>query len=275
MQPITLYRSTNRIIEFFALAFALTWGVWLPFRLFGEPGGDLVRIMGTFGPTLAALILTAAHDGTAGLYRLLRRFFVWRVSWPWYLFSLLGTAGVVLPSIWLHMRLGGDAPTFNDAEDWYLIFVYFFCILFLSVLGEEIGWRGYALPWLQGRYSALTFSIILGLVWGICHAPLFLVADGFHNSIPFTLFLLQAVALSILMTWLFNSTHGSLLMVVIFHATSNTTLGIFPVMPADNVGSARRLWIAVALLWAFTLTIIAHTGPARLSRDPRPVPHLA
>jgi uncharacterized protein len=274
-QPLALTRSTNRIVTFFVLTFALTWGVWLPFWVFGEPGGDLVRIMGTFGPTLAALILTTTYDGSAGLLRLLRGLFIWRIGCPWYLFSLLGTAAIVLPSIWLHVRLGGDSPTFNDAEDWYLIFVYFFYILFLSVLGEEIGWRGYALPWLQGRYNALTSSIILGLVWGIWHAPLFLTTDGFHNTIPFTLFILQAVALSIIMTWLFNNSRGSLLIVIVFHAASNTTLGIFPVMPADNAGSARPLWIAVALLWAITLMIVARFGPARLSRHSQPVPHFA
>lgn len=237
MQPYPR-RYASHVTTFFILACALTWGVWLPFRVFGEPGGDLVRIAGTFGPTLAALILITAYDGSAGLVRLLRGLFVWHVGRRWYLLSLLATISIVLASLWLYARLGGASPTFDSVEDWYLIFVYCFTILFLSVLGIGLGGPGAALPRLQG-FNTTLISVLLGLAWGIGHAPLFLVEDGAHNSIPFTLFVLQIVALSIIMGGLFSSTRGSLPIVFVVQADSNASPHLLrvPAQPSDY-GSA-------------------------------------
>lgn len=256
----------NRVGRFFVLTFLISWGFWLPHWLLA-PQSELLRVAGTFGPTLAALTLTTREEGRAGLRRLWQRLWRWRVGGGWYLFSFTGTAVVVLAALALYRAGGGSAPlTFNDPAQWYLIIPVFFYVLFFSVLGEEIGWRGYALPRLQKCYGPTSASLIIGLVWVCWHLPLFWTPGNFHQELPFTLFLLQGIALSFLYTWLMNGTGGSLLLPHLFHAASNTTLGVLPVLPMDTGGSLVPLWLTVVLLWVCTLAV----WTAYLTRISRP-----
>jgi membrane protease YdiL (CAAX protease family) len=236
----------------------------MPMVAAGRESGVL-QIAGTFGPTTAALLLTFVWDGQIGLQALWKRLLIWRVNILWYLFSFLSSALIVLAAIQIHVWLGGDVPEFNDPGQWYLIIPVFLYVLFLSVLGEEIGWRGYALPRLQESRSALIASLIIGVMWGFWHLPLFWIEGNFHQEIPLSLFVLQDVALSIVLTWLYNGTGGSLLIVHLFHAASNTTLGLLPILPTDTGGELRPLWIAVGLLWIVATVIVAVNGPATLS----------
>ena len=261
MQCIRDMLKQRSTLVFFLLTFGLSWAVWAPMMLLQVD--HPIYKLGTFGPMLAALLLTLINGGKAGIRALLKRLLIWRVSVGWYLFSFLSTAAVALMAIALHVRLGGEAPKFNDPAQWYLVIPVFLYVLFLSVLGEEIGWRGFALPRLQTRYGALGASLILGVVWGFWHLPLFWMKGDFHHEIPVTLFLLNSVALSILYTWMFNHTRGSLLMPHLFHAASNTTLGVLPILPMDTGGDTRPMWLAVGLLWMFAIAIVVSSGPMR------------
>ncbi len=254
------------LFAFFGLTYALSWLLWLPMLLAGQSSAVWLHL-GTFGPTLAALALSGLLGGRAALGRLLRGLLIWRVPGFWYAFSLFSTALVVLPAIAAHVGLGGAQPTFNDPAQWYLALPVFGYVLLFSVLGEEFGWRGYALPRLQRRFSALGASVILGLLWAFWHLPLFFVPGDVHHGLPISLFIVQDVGLAILMTWMFNNTRGSLLLAHLFHAASNTTLGLFPVMPGDNAGSVRPLWIAVGLLVLVVVAVVVRAGPEHLSRQ--------
>ena len=238
--------------------------VWVPLAV-AKIDHPLYK-MGAFGPTVAALILTAIIGGRSGLKHLLRRLLIWRVHIFWVLFSFLSTAAGVLAAIGLHVWLGGAVPEFNDPAQLYLVIPVFLYVLFTSVVGEEIGWRGYALPRLQERYGALAASLILGFVWGAWHLPLFWMAGNFHQQIPISLFLLQTAGFSILYTWMYNNTRGSLLMAHLFHAASNTTIGVLPVLPMDTGGSLRPLWLVVGILWTVAIVVVVVFGPKRLSR---------
>jgi hypothetical protein len=253
------------VIAFFVLTYAISWAVWVPLAV-AQIDHPLYKV-GTFGPTLAALLLTGLISGRTGLRKLLRRLLIWRVSIFWYLFSFFSTAVGVLAAIGLHIGLGGAAPEFNDPSQLYLVIPAFLYVLFTSVIGEEIGWRGYALPRLQEDHSALAASLILGLVWGAWHLPLFWMAGNFHQQIPISLFVLQTTGFSILYTWVYNNTRGSLLMAHLFHAASNTTIGVLPVLPMDTGGSLRPLWLVVGLLWIVAIAVMAIYGPERLSRN--------
>jgi membrane protease YdiL (CAAX protease family) len=130
--------------------------------------------------------------------------------------------------------------------------------------GEEIGWRGYVLPRLQAKHSALASSLILGVIWGFWHLPKYL-APG--NTSSFALFMLKIVADSVLYTWLFNNTKGSLLLTTIFHASGNTA-GVFLPIANTVIGSnagALVLQILVETLVVIAVVIVA--GPERLSRS--------
>lgn len=225
----------------------------------------LLLIVGTFGPTSVALLLTGLNTGRNGLKQLLSRFFIWRVSIFWYLFSFFATTLVVMASIGIHVAMGGAVPQFNDPRQIYLVIPVFAYVLFFSVLGEEVGWRGYVLPKLEQKHGALIASLIIGLMWGLWHLPEFWMESNFHRQIPFILFLLQDIALSIVLTWLYHSTKKSLLIVNLFHAASNTTLGLLPILPMDTGGDLRPLWIAVVLLWVVAAVIVMANKPAWLT----------
>lgn len=261
----TILREHRAVIRFFLLTYVISWALWSPMVLIGAEN-RLLQIAGTFGPTLAALLLTAHESGRHGVRHLLRRFLLWRVGMRWYLFAFLSTASIVLAALGIFVALGGEQPQFNDPRQIYLVLVVFAYVLLLSVLGEEAGWRGYALPRLQARQSALAASLVIGLIWGLWHLPLFWIEGNFHQTLPLSLFVLQDVALAIVMTWLYNSTGGSLLLVSLFHAASNTTLGVLPILPMDTGGDLAPLWIAVILLWVVAAVIVVANGPARLSQ---------
>lgn len=116
-------------------------------------------------------------------------------------------------------------------------------------MGEELGWRGFALPRLQARMSALSASLILGLLWALWHLPLYLTAGHPLSEVFFGWFLLSILADAILFTWIFNNTRGSLLVVLLFHA-SIATSGLFL---ASTAGS---FVIALVLKWAVVLWIV-------------------
>jgi len=257
----------HSVLAFFVLSYAISWIIWLPLVVSPQSCRPLL-ILGTFGPAISALLLTAINSGKVGLRGLLRRFMIWRVGTIWYIFSLFGGAAVTLAAIGLHVLLGGDSPALNDPAQLYLVVPVFLYVLFFSVLGEEIGWRGYALQRLQAGWSALSASLIIGLAWGFWHLPLFWMKGNFHQEIPLGLFMLQSIALAILFTWVYNNTRGSLLIVHLVHAASNTTVGVLPLLPVDTGGDLRPLWFAVGLLWCVTLAVIIIFGPARLSRWP-------
>jgi membrane protease YdiL (CAAX protease family) len=148
-------------------------------------------------------------------------------------------------------------------------------------LGEEVGWRGYALPALQVRYGALLASLILGVLWGLWHLPVFFNPDTSYSRLPFLLFLVFIVPVAVLMTWLFNSTGGSVLMAMLFHAVLNTADELWKVLPeysvepptaAEAAAASAHYYLMVAIvLWVAAIVLVLVYGPRDLSRHPRQV----
>ena len=271
--------SVGSLIGFFALAYLITWGLsvfsasnLLPFA----PPSPLVTFAAVFlhyGPSLAAIIVVAAGGGRAALGAFLKRLGQWRVGWPWYLFLFVYPAVLRLLAVGIDVALGGRLPTFFGATDvpagnpLLLLPIVFLAVMFQAGLAEEIGWRGFGLPGLQQRFSALTSSLILGIAWCFWH---------FHPSnlpslaplAPWYVF--NTIALTIVMTWLFNNTRGSLLIAVLFHTVSNVSDWIVPVMPTiASASGARPFIIQGVLVWLTALTVIVIHGPENLSRKHR------
>jgi membrane protease YdiL (CAAX protease family) len=254
----------NVVMVFIVGTYLVSWTIWLPFVLFGT---GTIKALGSFGPTIAALMIVGLTKGRKGLKELLARILIWKVPLFWYLFSFFSTLIVILLSLGIYRLAGNEVVATNDPSQWYLIVVIFLYVLFFSVAGEEIGWRGFLLPRLQQKYTALTASLIIGLIWGFWHLPLFLIPGDFHVRIPFLLFVLQDVALSVLLTWLYNNTRKSLLLVHLFHAASNTTIGLLPILPSESSDSLVPLYLSVAILVLFAIFIVFRYGPATLTKS--------
>jgi hypothetical protein len=240
---------------FFALSFLISWSVWI-FQIRSGGSSQILFWLAGFGPTLAALILTAWCGGKTALKGFLRRVFQWRAGLFWYGISLLGTPLVMLLALGLHMLMGGGRPQFVDPnhlvtsiEQWPGILIVFGYVFVFTALGEEPGWRGYALPRLKARFSPFVASLVLGLIWACWHLPLFWMAGNFHQDLPVSWFLLQVLGSTFLYTWMHHHTRGNLLITLLFHTSSNAAVGLLPVLPLDNAGSLRPLWLTVGILW--------------------------
>jgi len=137
-------------------------------------------------------------------------------------------------------------------------------VIALIAVGEEIGWRGYALPWLQQRYSALTASLILGVVWGFWHYPGSLIGVAVPSGMPFSAFMLWVVLATILMTWVYNHTQ-SILLAIIMHATANAAFNYLPLLP-EFTGRMGSFWLLLGLLGLMATVMIWRNGPQTFVR---------
>jgi membrane protease YdiL (CAAX protease family) len=268
----------HSLFTFFALAFGFTWpfmiadalgayGV-IPFRLaLAGPGIVLVLLMG-FGPTFAALIVTGATSGRAGIKALLRRLLLWRAGIQWYAAAILGTGVIFFAASRLYLAAGGAlraVPAGSVLELGLLWLVSF--VLHGLLNGEELGWRGVALPALLAKYNALGASLILGVIWALFHLPLFFTpgggVGGNQANTPMLAFLVIAVSSSILVTWLYNNTQGSVLFAYIFHAAVNTWPDLFHSAAADGVMD----WFAAGLFALAAVSVVFLFGAAHLRRE--------
>lgn len=267
----------NPLAAFFALAYGITWlssavatpGL-LPIELPAIVRG-LGAILWHFGPALAAILVAGATGGTAALGALLSRLRVWRVRARWYLVVLFLPLATRLVVVGLDLLLGGTPPLPFSAKgapegNPLLLFVPVFAgVLLQAGLAEEIGWRGLALPRLQARYKALVSSLILGILWAGWHFhPLYW--PEMHSVALW--YVLGTLPITILFTWVYNSTGGSLLLTVLFHTASNVSDWIVPVVPfLTEVDSRRTYGLFIALNAVIAVAVVTACGPQHLARS--------
>jgi uncharacterized protein len=261
MRPIITPVSPTK---FFVLTFILSWLIWIPLALshfeigpfaIAEGISSIVRLLGVLMPAAAALILTSQAGGRGALRSLLSRLVLWRVQWKWWFAAVfLQPILLVLASMAINLVPGnsGIALTLPESASLLIVNVVF---LLIAVLGEEIGWRGVALPALEQRQSAWKSSVILGLLWATWHIPFWLLMDTFDQYgfgyivmnfllFPFTFFI----------TWFFNHGRFSILLAVAFHLTFNiVNTALLPV--TTNLGA---FGILIALEWIVALFIFPH-----------------
>ncbi|QKV20422.1 CPBP family intramembrane glutamic endopeptidase [Oricola thermophila] len=232
------------VISFILLTFAISWSAWGAAIATGSDAAGW-RIAGTFGPTVAALIL-CGRAGRAETGRLLSGFLRLRAPAHIYAFALFSTAAVGFAALAIDGLLGGSPDIALSARP-AMIPVMFAWVLLFSVAGEETGWRGYLLARLLERTGPVRAGLAVGFAWGAWHLPLWLLPGNFHAAIPPAPFLVQILAMSILHTWLWSRSGDSLFIAHLFHAASNTTLGILPLLPGEGADSPRPLAIAAGL----------------------------
>lgn len=243
------------LLTFFILSYLLTWGIWLAAGAVTAPGlRGLLFLLGTFTPGFVALGLTARATGRGGVAALLRRLIDWEYPARWFVFAISYFALIKLAVAVMHRVITGAWPAFGELP-WYLMLA---ATLFSTVIGgqsgEEIGWRGYALPRLSARFGLGGASLLLGVVWACWHLPLFFIDGTSTTGQSFPLYLLSVTAISVALTWLYMNTGGSLLPVMLMHAAVNNTKDIVPSAEPGAMhpwGLSRSLpaWLTVLVLW--------------------------
>lgn len=234
------------LVIFFLLAYLFTWSNWLPQALTSRgiasiqvPG--FLSLLAGYGPALAAIIVASLAYGRQGLRELFGRLLRWRVGFQWYLIALFLPVLITVLALSINNLTEGIPPDFSAAGFpfgpaetplWQkiLILLLIFTLGF-DGLGEELGWRGFALPRLLERYSPLISSLILGALWAVWHFPYALTEGTFLSEVPLHWFLINLLAVSIIYTWIFINTNGSLLPALLFHAMGNTISNLLPILP--------------------------------------------
>lgn len=245
------------MIAFFVLTYAVSWILWAPFILFPErtqAEENVVSILGGFGPLIAAILVTAALEGRSGVRGLARRAAAWRQQPAGYLFALLLPIAAYLLAVALYSAVNGRPGLASEAPP---LAAYPLVLLFATVLGgglEEPGWRGFALPRLQERYSPLVSSLLLGVVWGVWHVPLSYAGSTVQGEVGLGWYLLNALGLSVIFTWLFNRTGGSVFLAILLHGSVNAPSAWMPPEIVESFG------YITAGTWAVAIVLVIATG---------------
>ncbi len=274
--PTIAWIRQHPILTVTGLAYLLTWIGLIP--LIRDPGiaaqatpshaanpSVLVYVfLGVAGCLWAAVITAGAVGGLKGRYDLFRGYLKWRVGLQWVLAALLIPAAVLLAaaginSLNLGQRLVFPTPALLPSE----IVGPFVIMVLRYLIGnfEELCWRASVLPRLQAKYSALISSLMVGGIQGFWHLPFVFVKGHYVQSIGLPIFILQTIAMSVVATWLYNNTRGSLLMAALFHAAYDAA--------STFQGSDIRMFnLSIGLWCVLAISLIVLFGARHLSRKP-------
>jgi uncharacterized protein len=252
------------LLLFFLLAYLVAWLFFITASLVSNNAqfstlSHLLVFIGAISPGLVAILVTAKTQGADGVKLLINKISFKNTSVMWYIFAITFIALIKLLAALVFFLLYNSWPQFGTTS-WYVM-LGAIAVSTWAQAGEEIGWRGYALPLMSKRFGLAWSGILLGIIWAVWHLPLFYLeaADTFHQSFP--LYLLQVTGLSVIMAWLLWKVNGNLLPLMVFHAAINNTKDI---VPSASKASASPLtlnasaigWISVALLWVVSFYVI-------------------
>jgi len=247
---------------FFALTIAYTWLVWLPSIITGlgvDFGFDaaaynqVFNLIGAFGPLAAALTLIVRRHGWKESWQFIRQAFDFRTKPIYFLLALAIPLGYHVVAHYL-------APLFNlqvadsllglvvpeGASPWTVVIVVILYFLFILMVGggqEEFGWRGYAQQPLQERYGIIKASLMIGVVWGVWHLPLWIMPGDGHSTYSFLAFLIMTTSQAVVYGWLYNASGQKLIIPLLFHAMHNTAPGPFPVLHMIPGEPETAFWV--------------------------------
>ncbi len=228
--------------DFFLIAYGISWLIWLPGVLDATNILDLqlsnamyglLNLIGAFGPSITGFVLVYFRGGKNAIKDLIRSMFNYKdIGKMWWIPVFLLLPAIEFCAFLLNIISGGTIPEAPLLMQPWIIPIYFIGALlpFANPFREEFGWRGYALNQLQMKWNALLSSIILGILWGIWHLPLYFfpTSQKLYAYIPIWVLITETTLLSCFMTWLYNNTNRSMLTALIFHALADISGIIFP-----------------------------------------------
>ena len=259
MSTLTAPARRHQILLFFVLANAFSWWAWIWYQL--DPVGADAPIL-PIGPHLAALVMLALIGGRPAIREWLAKIVHWRVAPVWYAVVLLGPPALTLSAFAITLATGAPVKPDWTAPGVAAVAVQFVVVLVWIGLGEEPAWRGYALPRLLVGRSALAAALLLGLLHALWHLPLFGREYNLGNVVPWVITVLCA---SVVITWIWLHTGGSLLLPMLLHASNNAVALVWRGFAEPE--QLRLWWISAALWLAVTVAIVVVNGP-RLVRRP-------
>ncbi|GAB6862466.1 type II CAAX endopeptidase family protein [Haloplanus litoreus] len=270
---------SHRVASFFLLAYAISWSLDAAVLVLGmEPSWTRWIISGflsALGPAIAAGIVLSISGES--LRDWLGRVVRWRVHPKWYATAIGIPVIVALGSGAVLQLVGGPVDFASFAFDPMTLGIG---ILLGTTIGggqEELGWRGFAQPELQEQYGGLRAAVIIGVLWGGWHLPLFFDPTAIHSQWPLSsqlAYFVGIVAFSILIAWVYNGSGGSILLAMLMHGTENAAGGLVPLDLERAIVEGVPDWVALApmnvshavLMWLLALVAISATGAGLLAQ---------
>jgi len=225
----TTINTKRQLVIFFALTYGLSWTL---FFIGQQTDIVFIILLGVWSPSLTSLFLTGYFFKKKGLLQLLGRFKRYKVKWYYWVLLLLLPVSIHFTgrSLWQWLFTGEITPAILNISYWLGAIIPSFLI---AGFGEELGWRGFALPRLQRHFSPILASFILAVVHLLWHLPTYWLGQGIHN-VPFVYLLAFIFPWTFIFNWLYNKSGGSLLFAVGFHAISNASLSIVSFFPRES-----------------------------------------
>lgn len=263
-------KTDTSLLVFFLLAFGISWLLWIPTAVMNpvadSPISFILYLVGGFGPTIAGLLMIGrTMDRTGQLDVFQRLIDIHLIDWRWGAFILTIFPVLGWFAIQMYRLIHGSNPVLpalqgftGQAGDYVTLFFIAVQVMVMGPLAEEMGWRGFALDRLISNWNAPMASLIMGIIWGLWHLPLFLFPGSMYyewgiGSGLFWLFLLRMTALSFLMTMIYVRTNRSILSAVLMHFMFNFTYGFLQPSPSEIHLYGTLLISLVAVIAFFTL----------------------
>jgi membrane protease YdiL (CAAX protease family) len=242
MNPITSSIKHHPLVAYFVLAYALAW-MLIPLMSISLAFGFLAL----FGPAFSAILITRVTEGPMGLKALWGRVLLWRVNPLSYAFAILFPPALILIEMGIAYLLGTPVTFFSNGMIGLATAILF--------VGEELGWRGYALPKLLEQRTPITASLILGVLWALWHLPNFIFPlAGVPALGPFPVVVGWIIAQTFLFTWLYMNSKASILIATLFHASINAF--------TFNGMDSNEKWLLQAISWTVAAVVVVLSSRA-------------
>ena len=221
----------------------------------------------------AGFILAAVEGGRSAVRELLRRVLIWRVGLGWWCFALLFPIIPAIATLYLAAAFGGPAVDWTGLAPVYSAIPTLLFLIVFAGLGEEFGWRGFAMPRVQSRHNALTASLIIGAFHAVWHLPLFFLKGEMYQTLALEIgyvpaflgYAILVLALSVQLAWIFNNTRGSVLLAAVYHGAGNAWNGYVDIYRGQLAGPV----VYVAVMVVVSIMVVIIYGPANLTRGNR------
>lgn len=272
LSSIQIQFQRHPVTAFILFTYTFSWLCWIPVLeqinsdVFSSPAHVLFfLLLGGYSPSIAAIVVTGVIGGRQEVMQLLGKFRIWKVGLKWYSISLL-TGPVLLSAATLIYTAKGGEVGWTNYNVFLFLPVFFLIASFFGPLGEELGWRGYLLPIVE-KYGFLVASLFVGVIWTFWHAPLYWAAEGTSISgVPVTFhtiskYLLFVTGTSVIYTWIYKNTKGSVFLAFLIHMSSNGSHMalnyLFPNITDKKAIWNHEVWILGSLLVLCLLFIAA------------------
>jgi uncharacterized protein len=259
--------SVSAITSFFVLTFAWSWLLGF-IAIYSMPYvprfSTVASIISGFGPSMAAVVIIIFFSGRKGLKDWLKKALNGRVGWQWYALAFVIPPLVMVLAQAIHWALGGTVPTSPAAEHIQLAIANFGLVFLIGgPLGEELGWRSYGVPALGNKMGWRTASLIIGVIWGLWHVPWFFTVGTAQSQMPFGVFMLNIIAGSVLFSWLFLNSAGSVIPALVAHTSLNAFAGILSIIPTAE--TSRPYTLVTGILVAIAAWLLLHPDTQQTS----------